>query len=120
MSAASETEFSWGRGQFNEFTYWWNSGLAGHLVDDDSQKVDIDTDDDGKRSMVELYEYARAHDMADETPFYEDNGFMPAHSGPMPGQGEGSLGSKVFVIESMPLFIKPVIQYPSITPKPQP
>jgi hypothetical protein len=96
MSACSATEPSWGGADFNAFTYWYLAALTGSKPDG-SGSVNADTNGDGKVSILEAYNFARANDSAGETPFYEDNGTLPAHSGAMPGGGEGSLGAATFL-----------------------
>jgi hypothetical protein len=100
MSAASATEPSWGYSQnwtdWNEFTYWWFAAITGSRPDG-AGAVNADTNGDGKISMLEAFNFARSHDGANETPQYEDNGTLPAHSGTMPAGGEGTLGADTFL-----------------------
>lgn len=56
-----------------------------------------DTNGDGKVSILEAYNFARSQDPCPETPFYEDNGAAPAHSGAMPSGGDGALGQTTFL-----------------------
>jgi hypothetical protein len=92
MSSAGENEFSWSRDDLNfcEFSYNFTSAIK--KMDADGQAVDADTDGDGKVSMVEAFDYARAMNTSPETPWYEDSGDGIPHSGAMPAQGEGGLG----------------------------
>ena len=94
MSSAGENEFSWSRDDLNfcEFSYYFTSAIK--KMDADGQAVDADTDDDGRVSVVEAFDYARSMDPAQETPWYEDSGDGIPHSGAMPGQGEGGLGER--------------------------
>lgn len=94
MSACTDTECSWAKGPdwlWNEFTYYYLSAWTGSKPDGGGT-INADTNNDGKVSMVECFNYARSHDAAQETPFYEDNGTRPGHSGQMPSGGEGALG----------------------------
>lgn len=97
MSAASATEPSWSRSsQWNEFVYWFLAAVSGSRPDG-AGAVNADTNGDGSVSMLEAFNFARANDAAGETPFYEDNGTLPAHSGTMPAGGEGTLGAATFL-----------------------
>jgi len=95
MSACGDTECSWAKASdyvWNEFTYSYLAAWTG-AKPDGGGAVNADTNGDGKLSTVECFNYARAHDTQPETPFFEDNGQRPGHSGQMPSQGEGTLGS---------------------------
>ena len=95
MTACHETECSWAKGPnylWNEFTYSFLAAWTGSKPDGGGS-VNADTNGDGKLSMVECFNYARANDAASETPMFEDNGQRPGHSGQMPSGGEGALGS---------------------------
>ncbi|MBL6990277.1 MAG: caspase family protein [Bacteriovoracaceae bacterium] len=96
MSAASEEEFSYGGTTYNIFTYWWISALNGSKIDNTSQSLVVDANSDNKISMAEVYEYARSHDTANETPHYDDNSQNPIATGAIPGSNDGSLGSKIY------------------------
>ena len=54
---------------------------------------DADTDDDGRVSMAEAFDYARSMDTTQETPYYEDSGDGSA-SGACPGRGRGGSGER--------------------------
>lgn len=98
MSASSATQVSYGRSanDYGEFTFWYFAALTGNKPDG-SGAVNADANGDGKISIMEAYNFARSHDTAPETPFYEDNGVKPAHSGAMPAGGEGALGAVTFL-----------------------
>jgi hypothetical protein len=98
MSSASPTQISWAHSslQYGEFTYWYFAALTGNKPDG-SGAVNADTNGDGKVSILEAYNFARSHDTASETPFYEDNGATPAHSGAVPSGGDGTLGQTIFL-----------------------
>ena len=98
MSASSATQVSYGRSanDYGEFTFWYFAALTGNKPDG-SGSVNADANNDGKVSIMEAWNFARAHDSAPETPFYEDNGVKPAHSGAMPAGGEGVLGAATFL-----------------------
>jgi len=74
MSSCSPDEFSWGTNsnKFGVFTYWYFAALSGYKPDG-SGPVNADTNFDGKVSIVEAYNFARSHDSAPETPYYEEN-----------------------------------------------
>jgi len=98
MSSCSPTQISYGRAanDYGEFTFWYFSALTGNKPDG-SGAVNADANNDGKVSIMEAWNFARAHDTAPEMPFYEDNGVKPAHSGAMPAGGEGVLGAATFL-----------------------
>lgn len=98
MSSCSATQVSYGRAanDYGEFTFWYFAALTGNKPDG-TGAVNADANGDGKVSIMEAWNYARAHDTAPEMPFYEDNGVKPAHSGAMPAGGEGVLGAATFL-----------------------
>jgi len=59
--------------------------------------VNADANGDGAVSILEAYNFARAHDSRPETPWYKDNGIAPPHSGAMPAGGDGALGAATFL-----------------------
>jgi len=97
MSSAGEHEFSWSRSdlQFCEFSYHFTSAIKGE--EPDGSPVDADTNDDGAVSLTEAYDYARSMIESPETPHYEDSGDGIPHTGVMPSQGEGALGSTTWL-----------------------
>jgi len=98
MSSCTPTQLSWSASslQFGEFTFWYFAALTGNKPDG-SGTVNADTNGDGKISILEAYNFARSHDTRPETPFYEDNGVWPCHSGAMPSGGEGALGASTYL-----------------------
>jgi hypothetical protein len=98
MSACSRFEFSYAASScpLDEFTFWYFAALTG-TKPDGSGTVNADTNGDGKISILEAYNFARSHDTRPETPFYEDNGVWPCHSGAMPSGGEGALGASTYL-----------------------
>lgn len=92
MSAASKTQFSWSEpnGTYEELLKHYLTALEGG-------DATADTNHDGKVSLLEAYEYARTKDVQPETPFYDDDGIYPPHSGAMPGGGEGAIGAAWFL-----------------------
>jgi len=62
--------------------------------------VDADTNDDGKVSMAEAWNWGQDHDGGDATPHYDDNGDSVFHTTQMPDGGDGTLGSVVFLGET--------------------
>jgi cytochrome b involved in lipid metabolism len=97
MSAAAESELSYSMnsGNYDEFSYYFTCAING--ADPKGKKVNADTNNDKKVSMVEAFNYARSKDTQSETPQYEDSGDGISHSGKMPASGEGTLGSKTFL-----------------------
>ena len=95
VSASSEYESSWMGPDINydEFSYYFTSALAGHKHD--GTAVDADTDNDGKVSILEAFEYARDNDTKAETPFYEDSGDGRGHTESFPQDGDGELGASL-------------------------
>jgi hypothetical protein len=98
MSAAGEYEPSWAMApsySYDEFSYHFTCAINGATPT--GATVSADTNSDGRVSMVEAFNYARSKDKASETPWYDDNGDGVLHSGPMPGGGDGTLGSSTFL-----------------------
>ena len=99
MSAAGQYEPSWSMsgGNFDEFCYYFTCAI--NQADHNGAPLadDPDENSDGKISMVEAFNYARQHDSASETPYYEDNGDGVPHAGQMPNNGEGELGAETFL-----------------------
>jgi hypothetical protein len=97
ISAAAESEPSYGMnsGNYDEFSYYFTCAING--ADPTGKKVNADTNNDKKVSIVEAFNYARSKDTQSETPQYEDSGDGISHSGKMPASGEGTLGSKTFL-----------------------
>jgi hypothetical protein len=93
MSAAGEYEPSSGMDKepYDEFSYYFTCAING--ADPYGKTVNADTNNDGEVSMLEAFNYARAHDTQAETPWYEDNGDGIPHSGEMPAGMDGVLGS---------------------------
>jgi hypothetical protein len=98
MASASPEQVSWAHSSldFGEFTYWYFAALTGNKPDGGGA-VNADANGDGKISILEAYNFARANDGRTETPFYEDNGIKPSHSGAVPNGGDGTLGSTTFL-----------------------
>jgi hypothetical protein len=98
MSSCSATQVSWSTssGLFGEFTFWYFAALTGSKPDG-SGAVNADTNRDGKISILEAYNFARSNDHASETPYFEDDGVAPAHSGPMPAGGDGTRSTTIFL-----------------------
>jgi len=98
MTACSATESSWARAGlvYDEFTFWYFAALTGSKPDG-TGAVNADTNGDGKISIVEAYNFARSHDGASETPYFEDDGVAPGHSGAMPAGGDGVQSATIFV-----------------------
>jgi len=97
MSAAAESEvsYSMNSGSYDEFSYYFTCAING--AEPNGKKVNADTNNDKKVSMVEAFNYARSKDTQSETPQYEDSGDGISHSGKMPASGEGTPGSKTFL-----------------------
>jgi hypothetical protein len=98
MSSCAPTEVSWAHSslQFGEFTYWYFAALTGQKPDG-SGAVNADTNSDGKIAIVEAYNFARSHDTRPETPYFDDDGVAPSHSGPMPAGGDGFRSEGIFL-----------------------
>lgn len=95
MSATGEYEVSYGMQNWNVFAHHFTCAING--ADTYGNTVDADTNDDGKVSMVEAFNYAESEDTYPEIPHYEDNGDGFPHSGPVPNGGDGTLGSNTFL-----------------------
>jgi hypothetical protein len=98
MSSCAANQVSYGHSsnQFGEFTYWYFAALTGNKPDG-SGAVNADTNGDKKISILEAYNFARSHDTAPETPYFEDDGVVPAHSGAMPAGGDGIRSATIFL-----------------------
>ena len=97
VSASSEYEFSWGGGPGNHdiFSYHFTSALAGQTHD--GTAVNADTDNNGKVSVLEAFNYAVQNDTAAENPFYEDSNDGRGHHGAFPKDGDGNFGSSFYL-----------------------
>lgn len=93
MASCRDNELSWAHDslEFGEFTYWYMAALRGSKPDG-SGSVNADTNNDHRVSVMEAYNFARAHDTRPESPIYEDNGVLPGFIGLVPNLGEGALG----------------------------
>ena len=98
MSSCAANQVSYGHSsnQFGEFTYWYFAALTGNKPDG-SGAVNADTNGDKKISILEAYNFARSHDTAPETPYFEDDGVVPSHSGAMPAGGDGIRSATIFL-----------------------
>ena len=74
MSACTEFEPSWAHYtiDYDMFSYYFTCAIneADHL----GTAVDADSNDDGRVSILEAFEYAKANDTRPETPMLEDSG----------------------------------------------
>ena len=101
MAAADEYQVSRARRpnfDYDEFVYHVTCALNG--ADPDGTVVDADADADGHVTMLEVFNYARAEDVSDEIPQYEDNGDgVPTSGHIVPGGvgSEGHLGASVWL-----------------------
>lgn len=96
MAAASQYEPSWAMPptyDYNEFSYFFTAALNGAFPG--GSKADADSDNDGKISIMEAFNFAQKEDSRPETPHYEDNGDGIPHTGKMPSGGDGKLGKAV-------------------------
>ncbi len=95
MSAATENEYSWAMsgGAYDEFAYHFTSAVNGN--DPDGNVIDADTDNDGRVTMLEAFNYAKDNDSASETPQYEDDGDGISTSTPSATSGDGQFGSTI-------------------------
>jgi len=105
MSSSAANQLSYGHPslQFGEFTYWYFAALTGRKPDG-SGNVNADSNNNGKISILEAYNFARSNDKAPETPHFEDDGIAPARSGPVPSGTDGNRSTLVYLtgIESPP------------------
>lgn len=95
MSATTEEDFSRG----NIFVRGFTAALRGE--DFSSIPLNADSDDNGKVSMVEAFNYAAEHD-GFEIPQYDDNGDKISHTFPIPSGGDGYLGIKTYLLPILP------------------
>lgn len=98
MASAAANQPSWSEdaGNFGEFTYWYISALRGSKVDG-SGPVNADANGDGKVSILEAYNFARANDSRPETPQFDDSGTLPVRTGAMPVGDDGALAGATFL-----------------------
>jgi hypothetical protein len=96
VSAANETEVSYGGAKYDEFAMLFAAALVGfHL--ETGAPVDADTDNNGQVSMLEAFLYAKGNDPHPEHPMFEDNGDGLPSSSPNPGGSiDGSYGATVY------------------------
>ena len=59
--------------------------------------INADTDENGRISMLEAFDYAAENDHAGELPQYDDNGDAIGHPFPVPSGGDGDFGASVFI-----------------------
>lgn len=99
MSACTADQPSWAMGPsytWNWYTYFYLAALTGQKPDG-AGPVDADVNNDGKVSMAEAHNFARANDQANEQPQMEDNGAAPSAAGAMPAGGEGLKAAQTFL-----------------------
>lgn len=98
VSASKEDQVSWGGYQnygnsYDDFIYLFTAALAGQHADGTS--VDADTDNNGKVSIAEAFEWARVEDTADEIPQIEsDNDGVPSSTA---GGESGSAAENFYI-----------------------
>jgi hypothetical protein len=78
MSACAVNEVSYARIslQYNEFTFWYFAALTG-AKPDGSGPVNADANGNGKVSIIEAFNFARANDSAPEHPQFDENVYLP-------------------------------------------
>ncbi|MGQ9777953.1 MAG: C13 family peptidase [Thermodesulfobacteriota bacterium] len=98
MSSCASNQLSYGHpsNQFGEFTYWYFSALTGRKPDG-SGNVNADSNNNGKISILEAYNFARSHDQAPETPHFEDDGAAPARTGQVPSGTDGNRSASIYL-----------------------
>ena len=95
MTAANETQVSYGGSTYDDFVMLLASALIGtHQLD--NTPVDADENNDGKVSMTEAFRWASDNDTKDEIPQYEDSGEGFSVSNPTENGFDGAAGSEVF------------------------
>ncbi|MBR9860792.1 hypothetical protein GYB22_08600 [bacterium] len=95
MTAATETQVSYGGAVYDDFVMLLASALIGtHQLD--NTPVDADANNDGKVSLTEAFRWASDNDTRDEIPQYEDSGEGFSVSNPTPNGFDGAAGSEVF------------------------
>lgn len=98
MSAAMEFEPSWGDDalQYDYFSYYFTAAINGSTPD--NVPAPADTNNDGRISMLEAFNYATRNDPAKETPLLEDTGDGKGAKKPKARQGrDGWLASSSFL-----------------------
>jgi hypothetical protein len=95
MTAANETQVSYGGATYDDFVMLLASALIGtHQLD--NTPVDADENNDGKVSMTEAFRWASDNDTRDEIPQYEDSGEGFSVSNPTENGFDGAAGSAIF------------------------
>ncbi len=100
MSASTEDQVSWGGltnygNSYDHFVFFFTSALAGQYPD--GTAVDADTDNNGKVSMAEAFEYARVADTTDELPQIDSDGNGNPSS--TAGGESGSLAENMYIAD---------------------
>ena len=102
-AAAYRSAFSHPSYLYGNFDYWYLSALRGHLLLGGAS-VDADTNDNGKVSIAEAYNFTLFRPGGGDIPpisaqmaMCEDNGALPSRFGPLPGAGEGLLAAATYL-----------------------
>ncbi|MEO0228313.1 MAG: C13 family peptidase [candidate division WOR-3 bacterium] len=98
MSSCAANEVSWAHSslQFGEFTYWYFAALT-RRKPDGSGIVNADSNNNGKVSILEAYNFARSNDGRPETPHFEDDGIAPSRSGSVPSGTDGNISTNLYL-----------------------
>lgn len=84
-------------GNWDEFSFHFMSALIQHNINQDGAPVLSDTNDDGKVSILEAYNWAMIKDSRPENPMYDDNGDGVGQTSWVPSGGDGGLGFDTFL-----------------------
>ncbi len=98
MSSCAANQLSYAHSSliFGEFTYWYFAALTGRKPDF-TGNVNADSNNNGKISILEAYNFARSNDTKPETPYFEDSGVPPAVTGPIPSGRDGYLSDNLYL-----------------------
>lgn len=96
ITAANETEVSYGGAKFDDFVMLFASALI-NTHQETGKSVDADENKDGKVSLTEAFRWAVKNDPHKEHPQYEDSGDGISTGSPKDGDsGDGALGKSIF------------------------
>lgn len=96
ITAANETEVSYGSAKFDDFVMLFASALI-KTHQEKGNSVDADENKDGKVSLTEAFRWAVKNDPHKEHPQYEDSGDGISTGAPKDGNsGDGALGKSIF------------------------
>ncbi len=110
-SAAPANEVSWGGNPFDAFAGVWIEALFGAHADGSGLSSDPDTHNNGRLSMKEVFDYAKANDTSADHPVFADR--------PL-GCGANVCLGAVTIEDLLPSILKYLERMPELVPRPDP